>query len=94
MEDSREKAVRDHRRRLKARGLKRVELEASASDATLLRQLAKILRGGDEQASQLRTRLAALAGPGSTDLKALLASAPLEGLRIKRSRDRGRSVDL
>ncbi len=72
----------------------RVEVEAAETDAALIRQLAKVLRGegkNAEKARQQMRELVAATGPG---LKDLLVSAPLEGIRISRSRDPGRIIEL
>jgi hypothetical protein len=46
-----------HRRRAAARGLVRVEVQASKQDAGLIRALAETLRGGAEKAEALRSEL-------------------------------------
>jgi hypothetical protein len=94
MSTSQERAIRRHRQRLKRRGLKRVEVEAAESDAVLIRKLARILRKGGESAEWTRSQLVALVAADGPGLKALLAAAPLEGIRISRSVDRGRKIDL
>jgi hypothetical protein len=71
-----------------------VEVEAAEADASLIRQLAKILRGGGENAARARQRLSEIVASTGPGLKELLASAPLEGIRITRSRDPGRSAEL
>jgi|SRR5882672_161977 len=89
------KAVRSHRRRLKHRGLQRVEVHASAPDAALIRRLARLLRTDEEGAGRVRQQLRASMGRDDTlGLKALLAAAPLQGVQIKRSRERVRKIDL
>lgn len=89
-------AVERHRRRSGDRDLIRVEVKASKADAPLIRQVARGLRGGGPQAGvvreQLRQAVAATNPP--VDLKSLLASAPLEGIDLSRSRDPGRTIDL
>lgn len=89
------KAVQNHRRRLKRRGLVRVEVQASEADKVLIRKVAGLLRGDPSRAAEVRRRLRQLLGeepkPG---LKALLASAPLEGIDLTRDRDLGRDVEL
>lgn len=93
MSTSQERALRNYRRRLKQHGIKRLELQASEQDAVLLRKLAKILRGEGHESDSIRMRLRAmLRKPGN--VKELLAAAPLEGVQISRSRDRGRIVEL
>lgn len=93
MATAQERALRMHRRRLRERGLKRVELLAGESDASLLRELARILRSDNEKAERVRRQLAELATEQPAGLKALLSAAPLDGVRITRSADRGRSVE-
>lgn len=94
MSTSREKAVQNHRRRLKARGLKRVEVEAAESDAAMIRTLAKMLRSEGQGAETARQRLSEIIAGKGPGLKALLESAPLEGICITRSRDPGRIIEL
>jgi len=88
------KSVRNHRRRPKERGFRRVEVTATESDAALIRRLAKVLRSGGEMANEARQRLTEMFAGTRNSLKKLLASAPLEGIHITRSRDPRRSVDL
>jgi len=94
MTTSQEKALRNHRRRLKEQGLRRVEVEATDSDASLIRQLARVLRAGGEKAEEARQGLIDMVSLQEPGLKELLASAPLEGIRIRRSRDTGRPIEL
>ena len=94
MSTSREKAVQNHRRRLKERGLKRVEVAAAETDAALIRKLAKVLRGEGTSAEKARQRMSEIVAATGPGLKDLLASAPLEGIRITRSRDPGRIIEL
>ncbi|HWL66846.1 MAG TPA: hypothetical protein VNS22_00510 [Geminicoccus sp.] len=47
-------SVQEHRRRLAERGLKRVELAVPASDAELVRRIAKVLVKNDASAQELR----------------------------------------
>jgi len=91
---SQDKAVRAHRIRLKERGLKRVEIHVAESDVALFRRLAKILRDDSERSELLRTRLDELVTKRAAGLKALLAAAPLDGIRITRSHDLGRTIEL
>ena len=55
---SQRKATRTHRRRAAAPGLVRVEVQALSGDASLIRALARTLRGGTGRAEALRTMLA------------------------------------
>jgi len=83
-----------YRRRLKRRGVVRVEVHVRKDDAALIRGVARALddpQRADEARAVLRARFAPQKAQG---LKALLAAAPLEGIDLSRSRDTGRSVDL
>ena len=88
-------AVHNHRKRLRDRGLVRLEVQASKADRALIRKVANLLRGDPARAAEVRMRLRQAIGeepkPG---LKALLASAPLEGVDLTRDRDLGRDVEL
>jgi len=55
---SQRKATRTHRRRAAARGLVRVEVQASRRDAPLIRALAERLRDPPETAEPIRSALA------------------------------------
>lgn len=58
------KATKMHRRRAAARGLLRVEVQAAANDAALIRALAATLRNGSAKARALRSTVTgALARP-------------------------------
>jgi hypothetical protein len=52
------KATRTHRRRARARGLVRVEVQALRKDADLIRAVAEMLRGELREADALRAALA------------------------------------
>jgi hypothetical protein len=83
-----------HRRRLKRRGVVRVEVQVRKQDAALVRGVAKALSDPTREAEAralLRERFGAATAKG---LKALLAAAPLEGIDLTRERDRGRDVVL
>lgn len=76
------------------RGFVRVEVNVSKDDASLVRQVAAALSDPARQAAArtpLRQRFAELP---KVRLKALLASAPLDGIDLDRARDVGRDVDL
>ena len=94
MARSQEKALKNHRLRLKEKGFKRVEVEAREADASLIRTLAKTLRADSDKAHEARQLLLELLASEQTGLKELLMSAPLEGIRITRSRDTGRPIKL
>lgn len=87
-------AVAEHRRRLRSRGLQRVEVQVRGEDAPLVRAVAAALTDPD-QASRARALLQRRFGPEPTrSLKDLLAAAPLDDIDLTRSRDPGRAVDL
>ncbi len=89
------KAVQNHRQRLKERGWIRLEVQAPKTDRALIRKIASLLRGDPERAGEIRARLLELVGEEpKPSLKALLASAPLEGIDLTRQRDPGREVEL
>jgi hypothetical protein len=88
------KAVSNYRRRLKRRGVVRVEVHVQKRDAALVRGIAKALSDPEQEGEAralLRERFGATKAKG---LKAYLASAPLEGIDLSRARDFGRDVDL
>ena len=91
----RKKAVQAYRQRLKERGWVRLEVQTSKEDVPLIRHLTQALRRDPVRAAQLRRHLHRLIDPAPhADLKALLASAPLDGIDLSRRQDRGREVDL
>ena len=87
-------AVAEHRRRLRSRGLLRVEVQVRGEDAPLVRAVAAALADPD-QAGEARALLRRRFGPEPTrSLKDLLAAAPLDDIDLTRSRDTGRAIDL
>ena len=92
--------VQQHRDRLAASGLRRMEVAVPASDAPLLRRVAALLRAGGQQAEQLREQLAPAVGvapaQSGKELVAFFRRSPLVGedIRIERDRSLGRAVDL
>lgn len=88
------KALAAHRRRLKRRGITRLEIQVRKDDAELIRSVARALADPTREAdtrAMLRKRFASARAKG---LKALLASAPLEGIDLTREHDRERNVTL
>lgn len=86
--------VAAHRARMEREGFVRVEVNVRREDASLVRRVASALSDpsvGGEARKLLRRSFAA---PPKVSLKALLASAPLEGIDLDRSSDLGRDVDL
>jgi len=87
-------ALAAHRRRLKQKGIARVELRVPSGDALLLRGVAGALRDParrDRAREILRSHFGAGARPG---LKALLASAPLDGIELERDPAPARDVEF
>ncbi len=92
---TRRKAVQAYRQRTKERGWVRLEVQTPREDVALIRHITQALRSDPARAAQLRRHLHRLIDPEPhADLKALLASAPLDGIDLSRRHDRGREVDL
>lgn len=92
------RALRNYRRRLKARGMARFEIQGLAADRELIRSLAKRLSEGDLDSKRIRAtleRLVASEHPRGGILAALRRS-PLLGadVDLQRSATSGRSIDL
>ena len=84
------KAVAEHRKRLKQRGLTRIELRAPKEDAPLLREVAGAL-ADPARALQTRRLLREHFNPSAgMGLKELLAAAPLD---LELDFDRGLDTD-
>jgi len=90
----RAKPLSVYRRRLKRRGVVRVEVHVRKDDAALICDVARAL-DDPERADQVRALLRArFTADKAKGLKALLAAAPLEGIDLTRAHDTGRPVDL
>jgi hypothetical protein len=90
---SQRKALSAHRRRLKRRGIARLELRVKHADIPLVRGVVDALSDparAEETRSLLRERFGAGNAKG---LKRLLAQAPLEDFDLTRPRDFGRDVE-
>lgn len=85
--------VAKHRNNLKKRGIVRVEVLVRSADAGLVRKVAKRLTSGPNE-DRFRSVLKKETSIESVDLKRLLASAPLDGIDLRRSRDTGRKIKL
>jgi hypothetical protein len=83
-----------HRARKARQGFVRVEVNVRKEDAGLVRGVASALADPSRQAEARRLLQQRFAEPARPDLKALLASAPLDGIDLDRSPDPGRDVDL
>jgi hypothetical protein len=79
---------------MKRRGVVRLEVNVHKDDAPLVRGVVKALSDPEREA-EVRALLRERFGAGKpTGLKALLASAPLDGIDLTRERDFGRNLDL
>ena len=83
-----------HRARRERQGFVRVEVSVRKEDAGLVRRIASALSDPSRQAEARKLLRQRFAEPPKVSLKALLASAPLDGIDIDRDRDLGRDVDL
>lgn len=83
-----------HRARMERQGFVRVEVNVRKEDASLVRRVASALSDPSRQAEARRLLQRRFAEPPKVSLKALLASAPLDGIDLDRTRDLGRDVDL
>ena len=94
MADTNSSPVTRWRKRRRQQGFVRVEIQVRKEDAALVRDVATALVDPERETETraiLRERIAA---PRSGGLKALLASAPLEGIDLERPRDFGRDAAL
>ena len=92
--DTQRKSLSAYRRRLKRRGIVRVEVHVRKDDAALVRGVAQALADPAREAEAralLRERFLADKMRG---LKTLLAAAPLEGIDLTRDHDLGRDLVL
>ena len=88
------KAINNFRKRLKQRGMARLEVNVRRDDAALVRNVVRAL-SSPEQEQRARDLLRQHFGSRHREgLKALLAAAPLEGIDLGRERDFGRDLDL
>ena len=87
------KSLSEYRRRLKQRGVVRLEVHVRKDDAPLVRGVVTALSDPSRE-SETRSLLREHFGASkATGLKALLVSAPLEGIDLSRERDFGRDVE-
>jgi hypothetical protein len=81
-----------YRRRMKRKGMVRLEVQVQKNDVPLIRSVARAL-SDPERAADARAVLRDRFGPvKAMGLKALLAAAPLEGIDVTRERDLGRDI--
>ena len=94
MQGSAKTHVAAHRKRLKERGLARVELRAPREDVQLLREVAAALADPARAAHTRRVLREQISPYAGMSFKELLAAAPLEGVDLERSRDPPRDIDF
>ena len=93
MPNPRKKSLATYRRRLKRQGVVRLEVHVRKDDAPLVRGVVRAL-GDPEREAEARALLCERFGAAKPiGLKALLASAPLAGVDLKREQDFGREVE-
>ena len=80
------------RKRRQLQGFVRVEVQVRNHDAALIRNVAKALVDPQREAETRAILHERIVGPRSGEFKALLASAPLEGINFERPRDLGRDA--
>jgi hypothetical protein len=83
-----------HRARKERQGFVRVEVTVRKEDASLVRRVASALSDPSRQDEARKLLRQRFVEPPKVSLKALLASAPLDGIDLDRGRDLGRDVDL
>ncbi|MCC7346659.1 MAG: hypothetical protein IT538_04605 [Variibacter sp.] len=94
MAHARKSPVSDYRRRIKREGYVRLEVLVRKDDAELVRNLVQAMADPARRAIVKDTLVSLIQKRPRRDLKALLASAPLEGIDLTRERDFGREIDL
>ena len=82
------------RKRRQRQGFVRVEVQVRKEDASLVRDVATALGDPEREAEARAILREKIAAPHAGGLKALLASAPLDGVELPRQRDFGRDVSL
>ncbi len=83
-----------HRARRAGQGFVRVEVSVRREDVGLVRGVASALTDPSREAETRKPLQQRLVAPAGVSLKALLASAPMDGINLDRSHDFGRDVDL
>jgi hypothetical protein len=87
-------SVAIHRARKERQDFVRVEVNLRKEDASLVRRVASALSDPSRQAEARKLLQQRFDEAPKASLKALLASAPLDGIDLDRNRDLGRNVDL
>ncbi len=94
MNHQRKSPVASHRARMAQQGFVRVEVSVHHTDADLVRRVAAALADPARQAAARALLRQRFGEQPHLSLKALLASAPLDGIELVRDRDTGRDVAL
>ncbi len=87
-------AADTYRARKTHQGFVRLEVNVRKEDASLLRGVASALSDPFRQAEARKLLQRCFLETPTSSLKALLASAPLEGIQLDRTADPGRDIDL
>ena len=85
MTDKAKSSVASHRARLERQGLVRVEVNVRKEDASLVRRVASALSDPARRAEARVLLRQRFVEPSNVSLKALLASAPLDGIDLDRT---------
>ncbi|MFO0988341.1 MAG: hypothetical protein U1F37_13390 [Alphaproteobacteria bacterium] len=93
MNGSQRKALSSHRRRLKQRGVARLEVRVRQDDVPLVKGVVAALADPARERETRALLRERFGDAGAGGFKALLASAPLEGIDLDRKRDFGRDVE-
>jgi len=83
-----------HRARMARQGFVRVEVNVRKDDAGLVRDIVAALADPARQTAARALLRQRFSEPSKISLKALLASAPLDGIDLVRSPDLGRELAL
>ena len=87
-------SVTKWRERRRRPGFARVEVQVRKEDASLVRDVAAALVGPERAAETRAVPRERITAPRAGGLKALPASAPLDGIAVERPRDLGRDTAL
>jgi hypothetical protein len=88
------KSLTEYRRRLKRRGVVRLEVHVRKEDASLVRSVVTALSDPSRESETRAMLRERFGGSKAAGFKALLVSAPLEGIDLSRRRDFCRDVEL
>ncbi|MDP1825747.1 MAG: hypothetical protein Q8L48_20970 [Archangium sp.] len=98
MKNPQKRALTAHRRQQKAKGIVRVEVQAAAGDAALIREVAAELRSGTRRAAEVRSLLRRSLRPRKSLRELLVMDVEIPDdvvdKAFARQRDLGREVDL